>query len=101
MKILFNPVLGNIPITYSFNGNVITAYNNGQTDTFDLTGYKDGQLGSVTTILPYNPLLNAYLDVNGELHVELLYFHSHDAPLAERFPTEVDVTQLSFGLEGS
>ena len=43
------------------------------------------QVELIETVLPVNPIKSAKR-VNGEIWVELLWYHGPDAPESERFP---------------
>ena len=83
---------------YRFDGDVITAIYavEGQesiTDTFDFSTLPDGeaQVELIETVLPVNPIKSAKR-VNGEIWVELLWYHGPDAPESERFPQWQEVS---------
>jgi hypothetical protein len=90
MRILYSPQRSEQEIEYTFNGEVITATLNGVTDTFDFTGTPDGTMESVGTILPINPIIEAWRD-GGVLYVNLLKFHGPFAAYDERFPDWMEV----------
>ena len=77
---------------FEFSGEVIVATFGGVSDTFDFTGFSDGEAhySMIETILEYNPILKA-IKVNGILSVELLNFISEDATEAEKFPEWIEV----------
>ena len=75
MKIAVIPT-GNAPTHYTFNGEVITAYYDGETESFDLSVIPaDGEFKGVladTVNLPSSQILrDAYRNSAGELHVTL------------------------------
>lgn len=75
MKIKFLAT-GMAPTHYSFNGEVVMAHHNGQSEDFDLSGLAEGDqfqgVGVDTLELaPGHVLRNAYRDSNGELHLTL------------------------------
>jgi len=75
MKITVIPT-GNAPTHYSFNGELITAYYDGETESFDLSVIPaDGKFEGVgvdTLDLPASQIVrDAYRDSAGELHVTL------------------------------
>lgn len=86
MQIKYSPQRSDDVLDYGFNGERITVTLNGQTDTFDFTGLPDGKLESIETTLLLNPIISAER-INGELFVELLYFHGANATQEELFPT--------------
>ena len=75
MKITVIPT-SNAPTHYTFNGEVITAYYDGETESFDLSVIPaDGEFKGVladTVNLPSSQILrDAYRNSAGELHVTL------------------------------
>jgi hypothetical protein len=75
MKITVIPT-GNAPTHYSFDGEVITAHYDGETESFDLSVIPaDGEFKGVladTVNLPSSQIVrDAYRDSAGELHVTL------------------------------
>lgn len=85
MKILFSPQRSDNSINYTFNDEIITATIDNITDVFDFSAMPNGKLDSIETALPVNPIISAER-INGELKVQLLYFHSADATQEELFP---------------
>lgn len=85
MKILYSPQQNNEKISYSFNGEIITASYKNVTDTFDFTGLTDGISVGVETTLEINPIINAER-INGILQVELINFIGADATEDEKYP---------------
>ena len=77
---------------FEFSGEVIVATFGGVSDTFDFTGFSDGEAhySMIETILEYNPILKA-IKVDGILSVELLNFISEDATEEEKFPEWIEV----------
>ncbi len=77
---------------FEFSGEAIVATFGGVSDTFDFTGFPDGEAhySMIETILEYNPILKA-IKVDGILSVELLNFISEDATEAEKFPEWIEV----------
>lgn len=77
---------------FEFSGETITAIFDGVSDTFDFTGFPDGEVdySMIETVLEYNPILKA-TKVDGVLSVELLNFISEDATEAEKFPEWIEV----------
>ena len=94
MKIYKSPQVGadEKRFEFEFSGEVIVATFDGVTDTFDFTGFPDGEAhySMIETILEYNPILKA-TKVDGILSVELLNFISEDATEAEKFPEWIEV----------
>ena len=77
---------------FSFSGEIITVSIFGVSDTFDFTGFPDGEVdySMIETVLEYNPILKA-TKVDGILSVELLNLISEDATEAEKFPEWIEV----------
>ena len=84
--------------SYKFDGETIIATYTAEgqepiTDTFDFSTLPDGeaQVELIETSLPVNPIKSAKR-VNGEIWVELLWYHGPDAPASERFPQWQEVS---------
>ena len=94
MRIFKSPQIrfDGIQFTFAFEGETVTATLNGVTDTFDFTGFPDGEMDSflIETVLKYNPIISAK-KVDGILSVELLNFISEDATEEEKFPEWIKV----------
>lgn len=77
---------------FEFSGEVIVATFDGIEDTFDFTGFPDGEVdySMIETVLEYNPILKA-TKVDGILSVELLNFISEDAKEEDKFPEWIEV----------
>ena len=77
---------------FEFSGEMIVATLDGVSDTFDFTGFPDGEMDSflVETVLKHNPIKSAK-KVDGILSVELLNFISEDAAEEEEFPEWIEV----------
>ena len=77
---------------FELSGEMIIATFDGISDTFDFTGFPDGEVGysMIETVLEYNPILKA-TKVDGILSVELLNFISEDATEEEKFPEWIEV----------
>jgi hypothetical protein len=90
MQIKYSPQRSDETIVYSYAGDVITCTYGGATDTFDFSGLPDGEAGKVETTLAVNPIVSAKR-VNGELRIELLYFHGPDASQEVLFPNWQEV----------
>jgi hypothetical protein len=75
MRMKYSPRRADGQLTYEFDGEVITATLNEQTDTFDFSTLPDGeaQVELIETVLPENPIRSAKR-VDGELYVELLRY---------------------------
>lgn len=87
MKILYSPQRSDVPLSYSFDGETITASQAGQSDSFDLSGLPDGREAIIESTLAPCPLLSARRE-SGELIVTLRSHHGAGATEAERFPAE-------------
>lgn len=85
MYVILSPVRSDKSISYVYNGEVIIATIDGQTDDFDFSEVPDGKLGEVETSLPINPIVSAER-IDGDLYVVLINFISSDATEEERFP---------------
>ena len=92
MKILFNPQRNDNLLLYEFENETITATYNGQTEVFDFFDMPNGVVGNVETELPVNPIMKAER-VEGELCVELLYYHGVNANQDELFPKWKEVAE--------
>ena len=77
---------------FEFSGEAITVTFDGISDTFDFSGFPDGEVdfSMIETVLECNPILKAQR-VDGTLSVELLNFISEDASEAEKFPEWIEV----------
>lgn len=71
MRITYFPQRSDRAVSYTFDGEVITATLDGVTDTFDFSNLPDGEAGEITSTLDPCPVLAARR-VDGELHVTLL-----------------------------
>lgn len=86
MRVLYSPQFSTRRISYTFNGEVVTAtLDSGESDTFDFTNLPDGRAEGITTTLPSNPIVSAER-IAGELHLELLSLIGLDASESERYP---------------
>lgn len=85
------PAIVSDKLIYTFNNETITVTYNEQEEVFDFSEMPNGILESVETSLPINPIVKAERK-DGELFVELLYYHGVNATQDELFPTwkEVD-----------
>ena len=94
MRIYKSPQVGADEKRFKFelSGEMIVATFDGVNDTFDFTGFEDGEAdySMIETILEYNPILKA-TKVGGILSVELLNFISEDATEEEKFPEWIEV----------
>lgn len=91
MKILKSPQRNDNELTYAFNGEVITATLNGESDTFDFSAMPEGKATDFDSTLEPCPIKSAERDANGELWVELMTYIGPNATESERFPEWEDV----------
>lgn len=98
MKVLYVPQRNDDDLRYQFEGDVITAHHNEETDVFDFTGMPDGKLDEIESTLSIGSPIVDVTKENGELFVKLLYYHGKDASEAERFPEWMDVADLKVGV---
>ena len=77
---------------FEFSGEMIVATFDGVNDTFDFTGFPDGEANysMIETILEYNPIIRAKREA-GVLSVEIMNFIPEDATEAEKFPEWIEV----------
>lgn len=87
MQIKYSPVRSDDVINYTFEGEIITVEHSGIEDTFDFSGFTDGQsdVSEFETELPFNPIISAKRE-NGELFVELINYIGAYASYEERYP---------------
>lgn len=85
MFINLSPIRSDREISYTYNGERITATIDNQSDTFNFSEVPNGKLDEVESTLPINPIISAER-VEGTLYVELINFISGDATEEERFP---------------
>lgn len=92
MKVLFSPQVGidDSKFAYSFDGEIITATFNGDTDTFDFSEMPNGNANDITSDLTINPIISAKR-VDDILYVELLNLIGEDATEEEKFPEWIEV----------
>lgn len=90
MRILLSPIRTNDTISYSFEGEIITAALNGQVDVFDFSAMTDGTSIEIVTDLPYSPIISAEKE-NGTLSIVLLNPISQEATEEEKFPEWMEV----------
>lgn len=70
-------------LEYAWQGRVlhIRLQPDGLEETVDLTPLAPGDRATVTTeVIPYNPVLEAYVDDVGDLHVTLLHWYQPGEP---------------------
>lgn len=84
-------------ITYEFEEELIRAYVDGEVDEFDFSLMPEGELDKVETVLKFNPIVSAKRE-DGELRIELLYFHDWNATEEERFPVWTDYSEIKVGV---
>lgn len=74
MKILYSPQRNESKIEYQFDGDIITATINEETDTFDFSSLRIGdKVTNIKTILCENPIMDVERKEDGELSVILKY----------------------------
>lgn len=88
MKIIYSPQRSDVPLSYAFSGDIITATMGGKSDVFDLTGLPDGRAAIIDSTLDPCPVLAAERTAEGELIVTLRTHHGPNAPESERFPSD-------------
>lgn len=79
MLVRWSPQRSDRQFSYQFDGEVITATYNGETDTFDFSILEEGDkadVQNIETTLPVNPIISATRE-NGEVKVELLKYHGN------------------------
>jgi len=90
MRITYIPQRSDVPLSYEFSGETITAAQGEATDTFDLSGLPDGREAIIDSGLDPCPVLSAKR-VSGELIVTLRTHHGPSPTQAEAFPEEEDI----------
>lgn len=95
MNIYFRPSVtlpGGTPLTYEFDGDVITTHYGDETDSFDFTNLPDGSMHfvDIETTLSTHPIITVR-KISGILYVELLNHISEDATEFEKFPNWIEV----------
>ena len=87
MRVAYSPQRSDRSITYTFDGETITATLDGVSDVFDFSALPDGELdvSALETTLDICPVLAARR-VNGQLEVTLLKFHGPNPSPQEAFP---------------
>jgi hypothetical protein len=91
MKYLYSPQRSDDRLHYTFEQDIIhVAFikqnGNVYSDSFDFTAFtEDGVATEINTTLPVQPILSAKRE-DGELYVELLYYHGKDATHEELYP---------------
>lgn len=86
MKIKYSPQRNDTPLSYTFNGEKVTATLNGASDTFDFTAMPEGRAESFNSTLDPCPVMSAERDSAGELWVVLRSHIGPNATRAERYP---------------
>ena len=87
MLVHWSPQRSDRHLTYTFDGEAITATLCDKTDTFDFSALPDGELdvSAMETTLDICPVLAARR-VDGQLEVTLRRFHGPNALESERYP---------------
>ena len=93
MKVFYSPQINDEhQVSYEFNGDIITATVNGETDTFDFTSMPDDSIAqSIKSTLPVVVVCGAKKDENGELWVTLFNPINEKSSHADRWPDWIDV----------
>ena len=93
MKILYSPQINDEhQISYEFNGDIITATVNGETDTFDFSSMPNDSIAqSIKSKLPVQIICEAKKDENGELWVTLFNPINKYSSHTDRWPEWIDV----------
>ena len=93
MKIIYSPQVNDRDsVSYEFNGAVITATVNGETDTFDFSSMPNDSIAhTIESSLPIVIVCEAKKDSSGELWVTLFKPISFNTTEAERSPNWIDV----------
>jgi len=87
MRITYTPQRSDVPLSYEFSGETITATQDETTDSFDFAGLPDGREAIIDGSLDPCPVLSAER-VSGELIVTLRTHHGPNPTQAEAFPEE-------------
>ena len=86
MQIKYSPQRSDVPLSYDFSGEQITAHLDGQSDTFDFYDMPQGKAESFNSTHEPCPVLSAERDADGVLWVVLRSHHGPNASEAKRFP---------------
>lgn len=88
MLVHYSPQRSDVPLSYEFSGDIITATMGGKSDVFDFSALPAGRSAIIESTLDPCPVLAADRTADGELVVTLLKHHGPNAPESERFPAE-------------
>jgi|GEM_PF-2989669 len=88
MRIISSPHRSDVPLSYEFSGDVITATLDGQADVFDFSSLPAGREAIIESTLDPCPVLAAERTAAGELIVTLLKHHGPNPTHDEAFPAE-------------
>lgn len=88
MRIKYSPQRSDVPLSYQFSGDIITATLGGKSDVFDFTELPAGRSAIIESTLNPCPVLSAERTNEGELVVTLLKHHGPNPTPAEAFPAE-------------
>lgn len=88
MRIKYSPQRSDLPLSYQFSGDIITATMDGKSDVFDFSSLPPGRAAIIDSTLDPCPVLAAERTADGELRVTLRTHHGPNAPESERFPAE-------------
>lgn len=88
MIIKYSPQRSDVPLEYTFDGDIITATLGGKSDVFDFSGLPPGREAIIESALDPCPVLSAERTNEGELIVTLLKHHGPNPTHDEAFPAE-------------
>lgn len=88
MRIKYSPQRSDLPLSYQFSGDIITATMDGKSDTFDFAALPSGRAAIIESVLNPCPVLAAERTSEGELIVTLLKHHGPNPTREEAFPAE-------------
>lgn len=88
MRIKYSPQRSDVPLSYEFSGDIITATLGGKSDVFDFSGLPPGREAIIESALDPCPVLAAERTAAGELIVTLLKHHGPHPTHDEAYPAE-------------
>lgn len=93
MKVLYSPQINSEhKVSYEFNGDIITATVNEETDTFDFSTMPNDSIAqSIKSTLPIIIICEAKKDENGELWVTLFNPIHEKSSNTDQWPEWIDV----------
>ncbi len=93
MRVLFSPQRDDRQLAYQFDGEIIIATLDGQSDTFDFSTLPEGEVPKkdngepdIDTFLTIVPIRGGRRRSDGVLELILLYFHGKNATQEELYP---------------